>query len=309
MSINIESLRKMRNANFDSITAELEKIVNPQKSSYNNDEDEGKYFKLVPDKVGNASAVIRFLPKKDGDQLPWITQYSYGWKNDDNNKWYIQKCLSTLGEKDPCNEYTYELRKTGREEDKTLAQKRGRRTNYYSNILVINDPVNPDNNGKVFLFRYGKKIFEKVTAAAKPVFEDDKPVNVFDLWEGSNFRISMQQVSGFPNYDKSSFASPTALYDGDEEKLLEVVNTQYQLSEINDIKNFKSYEELSRILQGVLNNGSTGPTAAEQTTTYTPPPVKQESKSNYTTSSTPTTSSTSSDDEDIMAYFSSLVDG
>jgi hypothetical protein len=310
MSINIESLRKMRNTNFDSITTELEKIVNPQKNNYNNnDEDEGKYWKPTVDKAGNASSVIRFLPKKDGDQLPWVTRYNFGWKNDDNNKWYIELCRSTLGESDPCNEYTYGLRKTGREEDKTLAQKRGRRTNYYSNVLVINDPANPDNNGKVFLYRYGKKIFEKITAVAKPVFEDDKPVNVFDLWEGANFRLVQQQVAGYPNFDKSSFASPTALYDGDEEKLLEVVNIQYQLSDLVSPDKFKSYEELSRKLQSVLNNSSSGPTAIEQTESYVPP-VKQESKSNYTTSSTPvaptSSSSTSSDDEDILKYFESL---
>jgi hypothetical protein len=310
MSINIESLRKMRNANFDSITTELEKIVNPQKNSYNNDEDEGKYWKLTPDKAGNASAVIRFLPKKEGDQLPWVQKFSYGWKNEENNRWYIQGCRSTLGEADPCNEYTYGLRKTGREEDKVLAQKRGRRTNYYSNILVINDPANPDNNGKVFLYRYGKKIFEKITAAAKPVFEDDKPINVFDLWEGSSLRLVQSIVAGFPNFDKSSFATSTALYDGDEEKLLEVVNAQHQLSDLVTPDKFKSYEELSRILQGVLNNSPTGPTAIEQTESYVPQ-VKQESKSNYTTSSTPVTptssSSTSSDDEDILKYFESLT--
>lgn len=305
MTINIESLRKMRNADFSSITSEIEKIVNPPSNGYN--EEDTRIWKPTKDKAGNASATIRFLPKKEGDQLPWITQYSYGFQNKENGKWYIQLCRSTLGEKDPCNEANYALRQTGREEDKKLASSRGRRTNYYSNILVVNDPGNPDNNGRVFLFRYGKKIFEKIMAAAKPVFEDEVPCNVFDIFEGKNFKLRMRQVDGYPNYDQSIFDDSSEICGGDENKMIDVINSQYSLTELNDPSKFKSYEELSRILNSVLTGASTGPSAQEMTESYVAP-VKKESTSNYTTQSAPAPQTTGKEDEDIMNYFKSLTE-
>ena len=294
-------------------TTELEKIINPQ-TSYSNDED-ANVWKPTRDKSGNASAVIRFLPKREGDALPFITKYSYGFSTAHHNlnagaadkgKWYIENCLSTIGLPDPVNEANRALRQTGVARDTLIAQARGRRTNYFANVLIVNDPAAPENNGKVKLFRFGKKIFEKITAEMKPAFEEDTPCNIFDIYAGKNFRLIMKQADGFPNYDSSSFGPITELCDGNEEKMIEVLNSQHSLSDLISPDKFKSYEELSRKFQSVINPTlATSPSATEMTETYVPP-VKVESKSNYTTQSTPA-AAPSSGDEDILKYFESLT--
>lgn len=308
MTINIESLRKMRNADFGAITAEMEKIVNPQS---NQSADDDRYWKLTRDKAGNGSALIRFLPKKDGDDLPWVKIYNHGFQGP-TGKWFIENSLTTIGQDDPVSIANTALWNTGNEKDKELARARKRRLQYFANIVVLEDPANPANNGKVFIFKFGKKIFDKIMDKAKPTFADDKPVNVFDLWEGANFKLRIRTVEGYPNYDQSVFAEPSELFGGDETKLVATVNAQYQLNDFLAPSNFKTFEELSRKLNSVINPDAPAvPNANSMTNSYVEPPVKAESASSYMTSSAPVAAPAAStaddDDEDVMAYFARIA--
>jgi hypothetical protein len=307
MSINIESLRKMRNADFSSITAEMEKIVNPP--SQNSSSADNRIWKLTRDKAGNGSALIRFLPKLEGDDLPWVKLYTHGFQGP-TGKWYIENSLTTINEEDPVSIDNSRLWNTGNEADKELARNRKRRLEYFSNIIVLEDPANPENNGKVFLFKFGKKIMDKIMDKFNPTFADDPKVNVFDLWEGANFKLRIRTVDGYPNYDQSIFADPSELLNGDETKLIEVVNQQHKLSEFLDRKNFKSFEELSRKFQSVTNpDAPVVPNANTMTNSYAETPIKPQSTSNYTSSSTPATSPASNDDDaDIMDYFKRIAE-
>lgn len=250
--MDISTLRKMRDTDFGKITQQFENIANPKKETKSY--ADSRIWKPEQDKAGNASATIRFLPRTEGDELPWVKLFSHGFKGP-TGKWYIENSLTTIGEKDPVAEYNVKLWNSTTDDnsdERKQARAQKRKLNYYSNILVINDPKHPENNGKVFIFKYGKKIFDKLMDKARPTFEDEDPVNVFDLWEGANFKLRMRMVDGYPNYDQSSFEEKSAVFDGDEKKILEVVKSQYRLSEFLEKKNFKTYEELSRRLNYVL---------------------------------------------------------
>lgn len=250
--MDISTLRKMRETDFGKITQQFENIANPKKETKSY--VDSRIWKPEQDKAGNASATIRFLPTTEGDELPWVKLFSHGFKGP-TGKWYIENSLTTIGEKDPVAEYNVKLWNSTADDDsdeRKQARAQKRKLNYYSNILVINDPKHPENNGKVFIFKYGKKIFDKLMDKARPTFEDEDPVNVFDLWEGTNFKLRMRMVDGYPNYDQSTFEEKSAVFDGDEKKILEVVKSQYRLSEFLERKNFKTYEELSRRLNYVL---------------------------------------------------------
>jgi len=206
---------------------------------------------------GNASATIRFLARTEGDELPWVKIFSHGFKGP-TGRWYIENCLTTIGQACPACELNTKLwnsttNDNGPERKQVREQKR--KLGYIANILVVNDPKHPENNGKVFLFKFGKKIFDKIMGKARPTFEDEEPVNVFDYWEGANFKLRMKMVDKFPNYDTSEFESVSAVADSDEE-ILEVVNQQYKLSEFVDKGNFKSYDDLKKKLTMVLNAGA-----------------------------------------------------
>lgn len=250
--MDISTLRKMRDTDFGKITQQFENIANPKKETKSY--VDSRIWKPEQDKAGNASATIRFLPRTEGDELPWVKLFSHGFKGP-TGKWYIENSLTTIDEKDPVSEYNYKLWNSTTDDnsdERKQARAQKRKLNYYSNVLVINDPKHPENNGKVFIFKYGKKIFDKLMDKARPTFEDEDPVNVFDLWEGANFKLRMRMVDGYPNYDQSSFEEKSAVFDGDEKKILEVVKSQYRLSEFLEKKNFKTYEELSRRLNYVL---------------------------------------------------------
>jgi hypothetical protein len=196
---------------LDQLRAKAKKLHAP---SYSN--DEGEYWKYTPDASGNASAIIRFLPGDENDEAPWATWYSHGFKGP-TGRWYIERSLTSLGKDDPCGEMTSRLWNRGDEEGKDLARKYGRRLNYVSNILVVNDPAKPENNGKVFRYRYGKKIMDMIEGIMSPEFETDTAYNPFDEKEGVNFRLQVCKVAGFPNYDKSRFEmNPTPIADSDE---------------------------------------------------------------------------------------------
>lgn len=247
MTLDISALRKMKS----SSTQEFAKIAAAfQQTTTTSD---SRFFKLEGDAAGNASAVIRFLPKHAEDELPWVKYYSHSFKMA-NGRWYSEKSLTTLGEADPVGEENGRLWDTGSEENKKIASARSRKLSYITNILVLSDPKHPENNGKVMLYKFGKTIFDKIMAKGQPIYEGDEAIDVFDLWAGATFRLKMKQKAGWPNYDDSQFDSPSELYDGDEQRLLNVINSQYKLAEFVDRSQFKSYDELkAKFLNGMSN--------------------------------------------------------
>jgi hypothetical protein len=258
--MDINTLRKMRGTNFAKISGEFEKIANPQSESKSYQDD--RLWKLEADKAGNGTATIRFLPNPNGDDLPWVRVFNHGFQGP-TGKWYIENSLSTIGEADPVGELNSRLWNSGNEADKEIARKQKRKLTYIANVLIVSDPKHPENEGQVRLFRFGKKIFDKIMDKARPTFEDETPVNVFDLWEGADFKLRQRKVEGYANYDQSTFMEPSAVADGEEE-LLAVMGKVHDLKEFLDRKNFKTYEELSRKLASVLNTeGSAGQTAAQ----------------------------------------------
>lgn len=246
--MDLSQLRKMRNTSSD--LTKLTKAV--EQAQGTGREEDNRYWKLEVDKAGNGSATIRFLPKTDSDELPWVRFFHHSFKGP-TGKWYIERSLTTFNEPDPVGELNRELWNSGLESNKKKASEQKRKLSFVANILVLKDPLHPENEGKVFLFKFGKKIFDMISEKLNPTFDDDEPVNVFDLWNGCNFKIRQAKVEGYPNYDKSTWDSPSELYDGDENKLLEVVNSCNSLSEILDRKHFKTYDELKKKLDGVLN--------------------------------------------------------
>jgi hypothetical protein len=245
--------RKSQNS-FSSLAKELEKA----NSSSNADE---RLWKPSVDAAGNGFAVIRFLPAPDGEELPFVKLYSHAFQGDGG--WYIENSLTTLGGKDPVGEVNRKLWNSGRDSDKETARKQKRKLSYYSNIYVVSDKANPENEGKVFLYKYGKKIFDKLMAAAQPEFEDETPVNPFDLWEGANFKLKITNVAGYWNYDKSEFAAPAAL-NADDSVLENIWRQAHSLQDFVAPSNFKSYEELEERLNLVLGVTQTPAVARAQ---------------------------------------------
>jgi hypothetical protein len=249
---NFATLKKS-SSTLDRLTKEIEKANAPAESSKKGDD---RFWKLERDKSGNGSAVIRFLPTAavDGeDGLPWVRIFDHGFKGS-TGKWYIENSLTTIGQKDPVSDYNSQLWNST-DNDQSPARKQARdqkrRLHYISNIYVVSDPKNPDNEGKVFLFKYGKKIFDKITMAMNPEFDGDEKVNPFHFWEGANFKIRIRTVDGYPNYEQSMFDAPKALSNDDAE-LERIWNKQYSLSEFTAPSNFKSYEQLKARLDEVL---------------------------------------------------------
>lgn len=304
--MDIQTLRKMRNSDFDKISQEFEKVVNPQLDSKSYQDD--RFWKPEPDKAGNASATIRFLPRAEGDELPWVRVFSHGFQGP-TGKWYIENSLTTLNENDPVGELNSRLWNTGLDSDKEIARKQKRRLHYIANVLVVSDPKHPENEGQVKLFKFGKKIFDKIMDKARPTFEDETPINVFDLWEGADFKLRLRKVDGYPNYDQSLFNEPSIIANGDEDKIIEIVNSQLKLSEFLDRKNFKTYEELSRKLASVLDSGKSSVASAasisEDEDDYTPPSRTEVKKP----VAQPVTVSISDEDEDddAMSYFKKIA--
>jgi hypothetical protein len=239
---------------LDKLRAAMETASPTQgeKKSYSDD----RFWKPELDKSGNGFAIIRFLPTPEGEEMPWVSYWDHGFQGPGG--WYIEKSLTTLNKQDPVSEYNTTLWNTGIEANKEIARKQKRRLHYVSNVYVVSDPKNPDNEGKVFLYRYGKKIFEQLKEAISPAFEDEAPINPFDVREGANFKIKIRKVDGYWNYDKSEFDSSAMLFD-DENKLNEVYTSLYSLSDIIAPSEFKTYEELKEKLERVL--GLTGAVA------------------------------------------------
>jgi len=240
---------KSKSGQFAKLTQQIEKMSKPQGAG-----PDERLWKPGVDKSGNGYAVIRFLPEPDGEDLPWAQVWSHAFQGPGG--WYIENSLTTLGQKDPVGELNRTLWNSGVDADKEIARKQKRKLSYYSNIYVVKDQLNPDNEGKVFLYKYGKKIHDKIVSAMQPQFEDEDPINPFDLWKGADFRIKIQTIGGYWNYDKSDFGSPSTLGNFDDERLEEIWKSQYSLKEFTDPSAFKSYEKLEERLNLVLGKTS-----------------------------------------------------
>ena len=276
------------------------------KKSYNDD----TMWKPELDKSGNGYAVVRFLPTPDGEEMPWVSYFDHGFQGPGG--WYIEKSLTTLNKQDPVSEYNTQLWNTGIEANKEIARKQKRRLHYVSNVYVVSDPKNPDNEGKVFKYRFGKKIFEALKEAISPAFEDEKAINPFDLRdEGANFKIKIRKVDGYWNYDKSEFDSPAPLFT-DENKLNDIYTSVHSLSGIIAPSEFKSYEELKEKLDRVLGlqgsvSNSTAESVAEDMEEVPWSNVNTETVAEEPVISSAEATSPQVEEDDAMDYFKKLA--
>ena len=272
----------------------------------NNKYEDTRFWKPTVDKANNGYAVIRFLPAAEGNDLPWNRYWDHGFKGP-TGRWYIEKSLTSIGQNDPVGELNSRLWNSGVESDKQKARNQKRRLHYVSNVMVVNDPANPDNEGKVFLYQYGKKIFDNLTDAMQPEFADEEPVNPFDFWNGANFKLKIRDVEGYRNYDKSEFSASSALNDSDAE-LEKIYNGLYDLREFADAAQYKSYDELKAKLMSVLgeeaNAGALKIDDEIKLGNETPAPTMKETAP----STIEETISSNDDEDDLMAHFSQLLD-
>lgn len=291
--MSFSQLKKKSQANIDALSKEIDKISKGSES-YKDD----RFWSPERDKSGNGYAVIRFLPPAEGEDLPWARMFSHGFQG--KGGWFIENCPTTLGLPCPVCEGNNELWNSGVESDKEIARQRKRKLSYISNIYVVSDPANKQNEGKVFLYKYGKKIFDKISEKMKPQFEDESPMNPFDFWAGANFKLKIRTVQGYVNYDKSEFDSPEAFLDGNDKDLEKIWAMQYSLREFTNPSQFKSYEDLSSKLKQVLSGSTAGKAS-----------VAEESESSFEKafSSKPKKETfDSAEDDDAMSYFEKLVD-
>ena len=303
--MSFEALKRSR-GNFDKLTKELESL-NKTTTTQSSGKDE-RFWRPELDKSGNGFAIIRFLPAVEGEELPWARLWSHAFQGPGG--WYIENSLTTMNKKDPVSEDNSRLWNTGLDSDKEIARKRKRKLTYYTNVLVVSDPKNPENEGQVKLFKFGKKIFDKITEAMQPQFEDEKPLNPFDFWEGADFKLKIRKVDGYWNYDKSEFSQVSPVADNDDE-IQSVWKRQFALTEFSDPSTFKSYDELkARFEKVVYGTGNT--TTADKIDTPTiddevSAPVV-EKKSEPKPSVAPVESIDDAGDDDTMDYFSKLVE-
>ena len=296
------SLATMKKSNsLDKLLGAVQAENSPQeKKSYVDD----RIWKPVMDKTGNGFAIIRFLPAPKGEELPWAKLWNHAFQGP-TGQWYIENSLTTIGQNDPVSEHNSALWNSGVESDKEIARKQKRKLQYYSNIYVVKDSANSENEGKVFLYRYGKKIFDKIMETMQPAFEDETPINPFDFWEGADFKLKLRKVDGYWNYDKSEFADPSALSKKDDE-LEEIWGKQYSLKEFTDNSNFKSYDELKKRLDVVLSGTTTVGNVTEMTTSFDDSP--EVSVVVDTKEEPAPTITVSEDDDDTMSYFEKLAE-
>lgn len=299
MSFN-ELKKKSKVSNLEDLVKKLED--QNKKESYRDE----RFWRPEMDKSGNGFAIIRFLPEVAEEDLPWVKYYNHAFNGPGG--WYIENCLTSLGQKDPVSELNTQLWNSGVESDKNIARDRRRKLHYVSNILIVSDPSNPQNEGKVFLFRYGSKIFEKIQEAMKPEFKDEEAINPFDFWKGANFRLKIRKVAGYTNYDKSEFDAPSSVLGGDDAKLEQLWKTQYPLKEFIDVKNYKTYDELKdrmfQVLGGDIRAASTHNGTIENVSSED----FQEKRSAVIKSKKPAAEEDVSETTDALDYFSKLAD-
>tara|TARA_Y100000992_G_scaffold151405_1_gene100960 strand:+ start:1153 stop:2037 length:885 start_codon:yes stop_codon:yes gene_type:complete len=293
--MSFASLKKQ--SSLGSLTAKLVKEVEKTNKTGNGSDD--RLWKPEVDKAGNGYAVIRFLPAPDKEDLPWAKLYSHAFQGPGG--WYIENSLTTVGGKDPVSEYNTELWNSGTDANKQIARNQKRKLSYYTNIYVVKDPSNPDNEGKVFLYKFGKKIFDKIMAAMQPEFEDESPINPFDFWQGANFKVKIKKVAGYWNYDSSEFAAVSPLLD-DDKALEDIWKKEYSLAEITDASQFKTYDELKKRFDYVLGNKKSTVSQAfdEEVASEELPPRPEEEVA--------TTFSESDEGDDALSYFQRLAE-
>ncbi|NDB57769.1 single-stranded DNA-binding protein [bacterium] len=310
--MSFADLKKQSKFGFEKLSQEIEKLQNP----VNGNGDDSRLWKPNVDKSGNGYAVFRFLPAADGDDLPWMKVWHHGFQGPGG--WLIDNCPTTLSQKCPVCEFNTGLWNSGIESDKEIARKQKRKLNYYSNIYVVSDPSNPENNGKVFLYKYGKKIFDKIQEAMKPEFEDETPINIFDFWQGADFKLKIKKVAGYWNYDSSEFTSPSTLGGFDDSELEKVWRNEYSLQEFVNPSAFKSYDELQTRLNVVLSKNTSRidrETLEDEDDfdTLTPPrssrPVFNSVANTVTREpSLPKVVAETADEDDTLSYFARLAE-
>ena len=288
---------KRNRADISKLVQAAEAAGGGEKKSYVDD----RFWKPTRDKSGNGYAVIRFLPAPEGEDLPWVRYWDHGFKGP-TGLWYIENSLTSIGQQDPVSELNSQLWNSGRDEDKAIARDRKRRLHHVANVLVVSDPANPENEGKVFLYKFGKKIFDKIMDVMQPQFQDEDPINPFDFWEGADLKLKIRNVEGYRNYDKSEFAEVSALEDGDDSKLETVYESMFSLQEFLDRKNFKTYAELQAKLDMVL--GLAGATATPSVMSAEENVVEMPSQKEV---SAPKIESSDSDDENL-SFFEKLAE-
>ena len=294
-----------KQSGLGSLTSKLVKEVEKMNNTGGGGDD--RLWKPEVDKTGNGFAVIRFLPAPDGEELPWAKMYTHAFQS--TGGWYIENSLTTIGQKDPVSEHNSQLWNSGVESDKEIARKQKRKLSYYANIYVVQDKANPQNEGRVFLYKFGKKIFDKIMEAMQPEFEDETPINPFDFWQGANFKLKIVRKDGYWNYDKSEFDRVSPLLD-DDDALEALWKKQYSLAALTAPDQFKTYEQLQNRLQLVLGQKSTRPTLDEEVQeedndrgSFKPNfPLQQE-----TPKPAPVVSK-DEDEDDALSYFQRLAD-
>lgn len=298
MATNFAELKRQRNKDLQKLTTEVNKLnEGPEKKSY----EDTRFWRPVVDKSGNGYAVIRFLPAPAGEDMPWVQTFSHGFQGP-TGKWYIENSLTTINQKDPVSELNSQLWNDGTDEGKEIARKQKRRLQYIANIYVVKDPSNPENEGEVKLFKFGKKIFDKLNDMMNPEFEDETPVNPFDLWEGANFKLKIRNVEGYRNYDKSEFDTPAPASEADDD-LERIWSLEHGLTEFISAENFKTYDELKTRLMFVLDRDEER-TYSQPAAAPTPQPVVEEPKAE-TKSEDPWAED---NDDDGLTYFEKLAE-
>jgi hypothetical protein len=298
MNTSIAALKRSR-SNLDALTKELSGVSsNNNQKSYVDD----RFWKPELDKTGNGYAVLRFLPAVKDEDLPWVKMWSHAFQGPGG--WYIENSLTTMNQKDPVSEENSRLWNSGIEADKEIARKRKRKLSYYANVLIVADPKHPENEGQVKLFKFGKKIFDKITDKMQPQFEDEKPVNPFDFWEGADFKLKIRKVDGFWNYDKSEFDSTKEIADNDE-AIEGIWTKQYPLKPFLEAANFKSYDELKSKLDKVLTGSRNTGTVEDM---VTPPSISETKPETVVEAVAASSSNDSVDDDETLSYFSKLAE-
>ena len=289
---------------FAKLSREIDKLNQPAAGS---SADE-RFWKPELDKSGNGYAVIRFLPAPDGEEMPWAKVWSHAFKGP-GGQWYIENSLTTIGKDDPVGELNRELWNSGRDSDKEIARTQKRKLSYYSNIYVVQDPAHPENEGRVFLYKFGKKIFDKLVEAMQPAFADESPIDPFNFWKGADFKLKIRKVDGYWNYDKSEFAAPKVLGNFDDDKLESIWKDGHSLAEFEAEKNFKSYEDLQKRLNLVLGKSAAParPNLGVDSEEYEPQPSGGFNDDDVSGLKNAVASSPVEDSEDTLSYFAKLA--
>lgn len=300
MAFNSLSDLRSNRGNFDSLIKEVEKIANPQSQD---SRDDDRFWSPEVDKAGNGYAVFRFLAPPQGEEMPWARVWSHGFQGP-TGKWYIENSLTTIGKPDPVSELNNELWNSGSEANKEIARKQKRRLNYICNVLVLKDPAHPENEGKVKLFKFGKKIFDKIKESMQPQFADEEAINPFDFWKGADFKLKIRKVDGYRNYDKSEFDSPRPLFETDAE-IEAIWKQEYSLVDFVDPRHFKSYEDLKKKLDSVLSGVPAAVRHAESVDLDVPASRPAEAAPAPTRTAAPAAGF--DEDDESLSYFANLA--